>query len=112
MNTKKIILCGQNDLLGEVVELFMSSRKGWEVIKISENTTLDQLSRAIQQHHPNAVIYYQRESTYRECSPMELIRQFPELKVVNVGLDNNMIEVYQQKKVWMNSVSDLLSALE
>lgn len=43
---------------------------------------------------------------------MELIRQFPELKVVNVGLDNNMIEVYQQKKVWMNSVSDLLSALE
>lgn len=109
---RTVILWGREDLLGRAVELLLTNRKKWEVIRISDNNRLDTLFQEVERVDPNVVIIYQGDCASDTQIPAQLLQGRPGLKVITVSLENNSMEVYNKQKVLIKDVSDLLSVLE
>ncbi len=110
--TKTVILWGREDPLGRGVEFFLSNRKGWEVIRITDTADKDYLFQAVEKVKPDVIILYQGDCASETDLPAQLMKDRPNLKVVVVSLENNSLEVYNKQKVWVKEVSDLYSIVE
>ena len=112
MKSKTVILYGRDDVLGHSVELFLSSRKDWKVIKISDKHTLAHLLRKIDKVNPDVVILHQGSNASNTRLPAHLMKDHVGLKVIMVSLENNSMEVYNKQRVWVKNADDLLSIIE
>ncbi len=110
--TKTVILWGREDTLGKGVGIFLNARKGWEVIRITEEQDARFLLQEVERVNPNVVIIYQGDYASETGVPAQLVTSHPGLKVITVSLENNSIEVYNKQKILVKDVSDLLSVVE
>ena len=110
--SKTVILWGREDLLIMGFESYISERLNWEVIRISDNQSIDFLTQRVDEVNPDVVIIYQGDCASTSYLPAQLIQDHPGLKVITSSLENNLIEVYSKQKVMMKEVSDLLSVIE
>jgi N-dimethylarginine dimethylaminohydrolase len=109
---KTIVLWGREDLLSSSVELFLTAQKGWKVISISNEESFDALLLAVEKVHPNVVIIHQGDRSTNSSLPMQLIQDYPGLRVITVSLQNNLMEVYSKQNILVKAASDLISAVE
>jgi len=111
MSSKTVILWGREDLLGKAVELILSNCKEWEVIKSFDEQNFDGLFHLVETHHPKAIIINLGDC--EECShlPLYLIHDHPDLKVITINLENNVLEVYDRHRVRVQGISDLLAVV-
>jgi hypothetical protein len=120
---KTVLLWGQDDLLTEAMELFLTAgqKKTWEVIRLPAGQSFSLLVEQVQQMQPELLILYLRK-TYDDSDPlMKLIQEHPELgviadqpqlKVIIVSLEDNVMQVYSKQSITVRRVSDLLSVIE
>ena len=111
METKKIVLWGQEDLLSSSVELFLTAQKGWHVLKISQEENFEALVLEVEEFHPDVVIIQQGDYASKSYPLMKLIQNHPKLKVITVSLRDNMMEVYSKENVLIESASDFISVV-
>jgi hypothetical protein len=110
--TKTVILWGREDSLGEGAELFLASRKGWEVIHITDQYDADFLCEEVSRLNPDVVIIHQGACAGATDVPARLLKDRPSLKVITVSLENNSVEVNNKQKVLVKEVSDLISIVD
>lgn len=112
MNTRKVILWGREDLLGRSMEIFLSTRDEWEVIRLNSEQNDDYLLAAIEQEKPDVVLLYLNCNDVSGALPLQLIQCYPGLKVISLNLGSNEIEVYHKQTHCINAISDLLGVVE
>ena len=112
MKSKTIVLWGREDLLSSSVELFLTNQKGWEVISISNEESFNALLEAVDKMHPDVVIIHQGDRSTNSSLPMQLIQDYPGLKVITLSLQDNLMEVYSKQNILVKAASDLISAVE
>lgn len=110
--SRTVILWGREDMLGRGVELFLNTRKEWEVIRISDKHDARFLVREVERVQPDVVIIYQGDCASETNLPAQIITNQPNLKVILVSLENNSIEVYNKQKILVTELSDLFSIVE
>ena len=112
MKSKTIVLWGREDLLSSSVELFLTNQKGWEVISISNEESFNALLEAVDKMHPDVVIIHQGDRSTNSSLPMQLIQDYPGLRVITMSLQDNLMEVYSKQKILVKAASDLISVVE
>lgn len=112
MKSKTIVLWGREDLLSTSVELLLTAQKGWKVINISIEETLDALIKAMDEVKPDVVIIPQWDHANSLNLPTILLQDHPGLKVITVSANNNSMEVYSKQDIFISSAFDLISAVE
>ena len=43
---------------------------------------------------------------------MQLLQDHPGIKVITINLENNSMEVYSKRKVWVKETADLISVMD
>lgn len=108
--TKKVVFWGREDLLGHSVEIFLSAREEWEVIRISSGPKGEGLFDVIEKENPDVVLLYLEDDD--RTLPTRLIQCYPGMKVIALNLDSNEIETYNRQILCITEIEDLLSAVE
>ena len=112
MTAKTIVLRGQDDLLSSSVAQFLSTQKDWNVISILKEESPKVLIKAVRQIKPDVVIIHQDDLASNLNLPAELLNVHPEIKVIAVNPNSNLIEVYSKKNIMAKAASDLISIIE
>lgn len=110
--SRSVILWGHNDLLGMAVESLLNAAHGWQVIKILGNPDLRVLAREVEKVHPKIVFITRSDGMDATPVPLDLVQDFPGLKIVVVNPENNRVEVYNRREFWIKETSDLLSIID
>lgn len=111
---KKVILWGQNDLLTKAMEMLLAAgeTEAWEVIKLPGDQCISALVEQMQRIKPDLVIIYQSKAAEACDSLSILIQEQPDLKMITVSLENNVVEIYSKRRITVHQASDLLSIIE
>ena len=110
--SRSAILWGREDLLGNAIASLLNEIHDWQVIKILGNHDAKVLAREVKKANPKIVFINQGDSTDEFPPPIHLIQEFPELKIIVINLENNLVEVYNRQKIWIKEASDLLSIVD
>ena len=109
---RSAILWGRDDLLGTAIESLLHSACGWQVIKLLGNQDAGLLAREVEKVQPKIVFINRGDSTEDYPPPLHLILDFPELKIIVINPENNLVEVYKRQDIHLKDVSELLSIIE
>jgi len=109
---RSAILWGREDLLGTAVESLLHTACGWQVIKLLGNQDAGLLAREVEKARPKIVIINKGDSTEEYPPPLHLILDFPELKIIVINPENNLVEIYKRENIHIKDASDMLSIIE
>ena len=109
---RKIILWGRDDLLSQAVDLFLQTNQSWDVIRLSSDSGVEQLIQETKRIDPE-VVFLCREKVDEDSSlPLRLINEQFCLRVVTIGLESNLMQVYSKHNVILQGASELLSIVD
>lgn len=106
------VLWGQEDLLAQAVGLLLESNTSWKVVRVSSADGIEKLTQKIRNVSPDVVILCQDKFDANSVLPAQLIHEQLCRKVVTVGLENNLMQIYSKHDVTISGVSDLMSVIE
>ena len=120
MKPKTAILWGQDDLLAQAMEIFLTKEESWEMIRIPSDEGVCSLVEQVRRTRPDLVILYRGKfddsdpftKLLQEQPELRVIGEQPEIRVITVSLENNVMQVYTKHSVTVRNVSDLLSIIE
>lgn len=112
VKTRKVIFWGREDLLGRSVEIFLSARDEWKMVRLYSGQNDEELMDVIDMEKPDVVLLYLDNAEDKRTLPMQLFQCFPGLKVIALDLESNEIEIYGKQKFCVSTISDLLFAME
>lgn len=109
---RTVILWGRDDLLGEAVESILTADKDWRVVKLLGNPDVAALTQEVRDLKPEIVIINRGPCEERFPPLLQIIENLPEVKIITINPDNNLVEVYNKQKVRIEEVSDLLAVID
>ena len=110
---RRAILWSDEDLLLEkAIESLLNQTQNWQVIKIPEKEEIHLLTQAVAKVDPEIIIINQGRLADPFPSPLHLIDIFPELKIITVNMQNNLVEIYSKQKIWIKEAADLISIID
>ncbi|HSL45251.1 MAG TPA: hypothetical protein VK897_17590 [Anaerolineales bacterium] len=118
---KKVILWGHNDLLAQAMENFFSCEETWDVNRVPLEQGLPALVEEVLRIKPDLVVLCQEKLEGAGDPLVKLMEQRPELRlivdqpqltVITVTLENNVMQIYRKESITIRQVSDLLSVIE
>lgn len=109
---RSAILWGREDLLFTAIESLLHTACGWQVIKILGNQDPALLAREVEKAKPKIVFINKGDSKEEYPTPLQLIQDFPELKIIVINPENNLVEIYKRENIHIKEASDLLSIIE
>ena len=112
IHIRKAVLWGEDDLLSQAIGLFLESNMTWEVIRVSRTENTSDLIEEVKRIDPEVVILRENKVGESSTLPLMLLNEQCCLKVLTVGLESNLMQVYSKQKVHLQGVADLLSIVE
>jgi len=112
VHVRKAVLWGEDDLLSQAIGLFLEANMTWDVIRVSKNRNADGLIDEVKRVNPEVVILREDRVGENSTLPLRLINEQCCLKVISVGLESNLLQVYSKQNVILQGVTDLLSIVE
>lgn len=112
MKTTKVILWGRVDLFSSSVEFLLATQKKWDVVNISDEEGVDALILAIETMEPDVLIIPQGLPKSISLWLFNILMNYPNLRMISISPENNAIEIYSKKQVWVKSVTDLVTVVE
>jgi hypothetical protein len=109
---RSAILWGRDDLLATAIESLLHKTCGWQVIKLLGNQDAGLLAREVEKVQPKILFINKGDSTEEYPPPLHLIQDFPEMKIIVINPENNLVEVYKRENIHIKEASDLLSIIE
>jgi hypothetical protein len=109
---RSAILWGRDDLLSTAIESLLHKTCGWQVIKLLDNHDAGLLAREAEKVQPKILFINKGDNTEEYPLPLHLIQEFPELKIIVINPENNLVEVYKRQVIHLKDVSELLSIIE
>lgn len=112
MKKKTILLLGQDDLLSRFVEQMLSEQADWEVVFVSMEQNTEAIYSVLENLSPDVVISQHGNAPRTSRALSILFRVNPKLKLINITLKSNMMEIYSKQNILIQSAADLISAIE
>jgi hypothetical protein len=109
---KTVILWGRDDVLSHAMDSFLKAEETWKVERIFIDQGIDYLVDQVRRIKPEVVILHTANCAIDQCLLMQLIQDQPQLNIVTVSLENNLMQVYSKHNFVLREVSDLLSIIE
>ena len=109
---RKIILWGRDDLLSQAIDLFLHVNQSWDVTRLSSDSGEEKLIEETQRISPEVVILCRERIVEDASLPLRLINEQFCLRVVTVGMESNLMQVYSKQNVLLQGASELLSIVE
>src|SRR5512139_511483 len=110
VSARRAIIWGRNDLLVHAVGSFLKSRD-WEITHVSGDQDAEILLLQTKQIHPEVVILC-REEADESALAFRLIDEQACPRVMTLGLDSNLMQVYSKQNIHLQGASDLLAILD
>jgi hypothetical protein len=110
VSARRAIIWGRNDLLGLAIHTLLDG-KNWEVIPVSSDQDVVVLLLEARRISPEVVILC-REEADESGLAFQLIDEQACLRVITLGLDSNLMQVYSKQNVNLQGASDLLAILD
>lgn len=110
--SKTAILWGREDLLGSAIESILNATRNWQVINLLGSQDVKMLAREAEKANPRIIFVNQGDSTDEFPPPFHLIQYLPDLKIIVINLDNNLVEIYHKQKIWIKEASELISIVD
>ena len=108
---RRAILWGGDDLLAEVVGSLFDST-AWDVTRSSNNGEVEDLICAAKRIHPEVIVLCQDKADADPALPLRLIHEELCTKVITLGMDSNLVQVYCKQNIMLEGSSDLVSVIE
>ena len=108
---KTIILWGQDDVLMMAIETLLGREGGWTVVRVSEELDDVSLAQLIERVIPDVVIVHESSLSGNVRLLIKFIQDYPALKIITIGLENNKVDIYNKKTICIKESSDLLAAI-
>lgn len=107
---KKVIVLLSESLIGKGVESILSREKDLSVTSTSfiDDATLNQ---QIERDQPDVVILDERLEIADLSCMVGLLKENPELRVIVVEEQQNLIHVYQKQEIIVTRVADLIDTI-
>jgi hypothetical protein len=109
---RKAVLWGPESLFMDSVEIFLKAGRAWDVVKISNECSVDYLIQHVRSLKPAVVILCQNKNANDVSLLIRLAQIEFCLKVVVLSLESNLMQVYGRRDVMMRDISDLLSVVD
>jgi len=110
VSARHAVIWGRNDLLMQAIGSFLKS-KDWEITLVSGCQETEVLLLETKQIHPEVVILC-REAADESALAFRLIDEQACLRVITLGLDSNLVQVYSKQNINLQGTSDLLTILD
>lgn len=108
----KAIIWGPDDMLTRAMEFFLKSEETWQVIRISPDQSMDDLSEQIKRIQPDVIILHTGNCASNTSLTIQLLQDYPDLRVITASLHDNQMQVYSKQSIRLRKASDLLSIIE
>ena len=109
---KTVILWGQDDVLTRAVENLLTTKGDWKVIRISDDLDEVTLAQVVEQVTPDVVIVHEGVFSGDMRPLIKFVQDYPKLKIITIGLENNKMDIYNKNTVCIKESSDLLAAIK
>jgi len=109
---KTIILWGQDDVLTIAVENLLNAGGNWKVMRISDDLDDVALAQVVEQVIPDVVIVHEGVFSGDMRPLIKFVQDYPKLKIITIGLENNKMDMYTKKTMCIKEPSDLLAAIK
>ena len=109
---RTIILWGQDDVLMMAIETLLGTEGGWKMVRVSDELDDVSLAQLIEQVTPDVVIVHESTLSGNVRLLIKFIQDYPNLKIITIGLENNKMDIYNKKTICIRESSDLLAAIE
>jgi hypothetical protein len=107
------ILWGREDLFSEAVESLIIRMKNWMVTRISSDEyTAQDLMHEIDRMKPDIVIISRSNTSCEANLPYKLIENHPNLNILTISSESNIVEIYTRREVTLEGPTDLLSIID
>lgn len=110
--TQTVVLLGEEGILSWTVESILNTRAGWCVVRVDTQAGWCGLLRAIQDSGADVVILYHFDTAENARLALDLMGEYPDIKVIAVNPQENEMHVYSRQLVCVNQVADLISVVE
>ena len=110
--SKMIVIWDGEDILSSYIKSFLAAQEGWQVISIANKDGLVALKLAVETRQPDIVIIHQGYQNGPPNLPMQLLQDYPAIKVIAINLENNLMEIYSHQKILAKQASDLIAVIE
>lgn len=105
------ILWGPGDMLGRAIESILDAVNHWRVVRIADDYDVRTLAREMEKTRPEIVFVNLGDCSGDFLSPIRLMEDSPELKIITFNPDNNLIGVYSRQVIQISRTSDLWSII-
>ena len=109
---KLIIVWGNEDILCAAIESILAAQTNWKVVGTSSKADFEALIQSLETVQSDIVIIHSAHQSDPTNLPLQLLQDYPTLKVISVTLENNALEVYSKQKIIVNQATDLIQAIE
>ena len=109
---RKAMIWGPDDVLTQAMEFFLKAEETWQVIRLSPDQSIDDLSQQIKRIQPDVIILHTGNCASNTSLPIQLIQEYPNVRVITASLENNQMQVYSKQSIRLRKASDLLSIIE
>ncbi len=109
-SARRVIIWGRNDLLVQAVGSFLKSSH-WNIVPVPGDLDADVLLHETKRLQPEVVILC-REEADESALAFRLINEQACSRVITLGLDSNLMQVYNKQDIFLRGAADLLYIIE
>lgn len=108
MSPQRVLVFGDTRLLDAGIANLLSRQADLEMVNIASDDTATLLGQ-IETHRPDAIVL--DELTYRadRTKLLAFLENYPEIRVILVSADSNLISIYQGQQVTITQVTDFVN---
>ncbi len=109
---RNVVIWGEDGILSWTVESILRTRTEWCVVRSEEGGGWFGLLGDIRGANAEVVILYHFDTAENARLALDLMAEFPDLKIIAVNPEDNEMHVYSRQLMCVNQAADLLFAIE
>lgn len=111
-NTKTVLVWGGEDILSLSMEMFLSTKTGWQITRISNKEKPEVVIQTVETLQPDTVLIHEGDQIFPRDLISHLLQEHTSIKVIMICLDTNEMDVYSKQKILARDPFDLIEAIE
>ena len=110
MEKSRVLIIEEDSLFFNAVELLLVLQENLEIVG-AVSTNIQEIAAKIEQTQPDVIIISDDVATANTQLIIPLLKKYPHLRIIAFNLDDNRINVYDNREVDVTTVNDLVSAI-
>jgi DNA-binding NarL/FixJ family response regulator len=111
MKESHVLVCQGDCVLDVSIDSFLNAKEGIRVISVSPEND-EELIDLVEHHKPDIVVFGEWLTNRLESIVVRLFKLQPQLRVIVVSGDHNLLRVYYKRDIWLESGADLIHVIQ